>query len=93
LAADVELSGRGELYSYTYVHVASVRNGLPHPGGYGIGEVDLLDGPRVQTVLSGRPDSWEIGMTMRAYVEVVDRAHDEDILMFCFGPEGLDGHA
>jgi uncharacterized OB-fold protein len=89
----VDLAGRGELYSYTYVHVPSVRNGLPHPGGYGIGEVDLQDGPRVQTVLCGHPDTWEIGMTVCAYVEGVDLADSEDVVMFCFGPEELGEHA
>jgi hypothetical protein len=65
-----------------------MRNGMPDPGGYGIGEVDLQDGPRVQTVLCGEPDSWEIGMTLCAFGEVVDRADRKNFVMFCFGPEG-----
>ena len=49
---DVLLSPRGTLYTCTYVHFplfGSKR--AEHAGGYGVGQVDLPEGPRVQAVL------------------------------------------
>ena len=51
---NVELSPRGTLYTWTYVHFplfGSKR--ADHAGGYGVGQIDLPEGPRVQAVLSG----------------------------------------
>jgi uncharacterized OB-fold protein len=90
---EVELARRGVLHSHTYVHVPSVVHGRLRDGGYGVGEVDLADGPRVQTVLAGAPESWEIGMAMRIDSEVVDQLDGDDVVMFCFRPETRAGDA
>src|SRR5262245_1121312 len=65
----VELPGRGALYSHTYVHVPSTTWGRAHAAGYGVGEIDLPDGPRIQAVLTGEPAQWEIGAPMQIGVE------------------------
>jgi uncharacterized protein len=83
----LELSGRGELYSHTFVHGRSAAWGKVYGEGYGVGEVDLTDGPRIQTVLTGEAESWEIGMPMRIDLEVVDQSDQEAVVMFCFRPD------
>src|SRR5258708_42344 len=62
---DVGLEARGTLCSWSYAH-------LPWPGlaspsgddGYGVGLIDLPEGPRVLGVLIGAQGDWEIGDTM-----------------------------
>jgi uncharacterized OB-fold protein len=69
---DVLLSPRGMLYTYTYVHFplfGSKRT--DHAGGYGVGQVDLPEGPRVQAVLSGGPGDFRIGMEMELELETL----------------------
>jgi uncharacterized protein len=83
---DVDLSGRGVLYSHTYVHGRAQAWGKVYEDGYAVGEVDLADGPRVQTVLCGGPASYEIGMPMRIDLDVFDVSDAEEVVMFCFRP-------
>jgi uncharacterized OB-fold protein len=62
---DVLLDARGELWSWSYAY-------LPWPGlsspsgadGYGVGLIDLPEGPRVLGVLIGVQGDWMIGDTM-----------------------------
>ena len=62
---NLTLEARGTLWSWTYVH-------LPWPGavspsgsdGYGVGLVDLPEGPRVLGLLLGRDGDWRIGDAM-----------------------------
>lgn len=62
---DVVLEARGTLWSWSYAH-------LPWPGlaspsgtnGYGVGLIDLPEGPRLLGVLLGSQGDWEIGDTM-----------------------------
>jgi uncharacterized OB-fold protein len=62
---DVVLDARGTLWSWSYAS-------LPWPGltspsgadGYGVGLVDLPEGPRVLGVLIGAQGDWMIGDTM-----------------------------
>ncbi len=51
--AEVRLSRRGKLYSYSVIHVSSP--GFKAP--YAVGYVDLPEGPRV----FGHLDSWQSG--------------------------------
>lgn len=84
----VDLPGTGTLYSHTCVHVRSFKQGRIVDGGYGIGEVDLSHGPRIQTALSGDPDSWRIGLQMRIDLEIVEEGDGEGVVMYCFRPVG-----
>jgi uncharacterized OB-fold protein len=62
---DVVLEARGELWSWTYTH-------MPWPGaaspsgdyGYGVGLVDIPEGPRVLGLLIGEQGDWQIGDPM-----------------------------
>jgi len=86
---DVEFSAVGTLYSWTFLHVP--RMGLvpfAQDGGYGVGQVDLPEGPRIQAVIEGDMGDWEIGMKMRtkAYKIAEDKEGNE-LCGFCFEPE------
>ena len=85
-ADDVELSQEGELYSWTYVHVPFFGRRQVDAEGYGVGQVDLPEGVRVQTVLTGERDAWRIGERMRVDAEVVDHADGGDVAIFRFRP-------
>jgi uncharacterized OB-fold protein len=62
---EVALEARGTLWAWSYAH-------LPWPGlaspsgldGYGVGLIDLPEGPRVLGVLIGAQGDWEIGDEM-----------------------------
>jgi uncharacterized OB-fold protein len=68
----VEMSGRGRLYSYTFVHMPMFgATNVEYKDGYGVGQVDLTDGPRLQVPLAGPRESFDVGMELRAELDVV----------------------
>ena len=84
---DVDLSTEGTLYSYTYVRVPFFgKRQVDAEGGYGVGQVDLPEGVRIQTVLQGEPGDWRIGMPMRIDAEVIDEDEGDDVVIFRFMP-------
>jgi uncharacterized OB-fold protein len=59
------LEARGTLWSWSYAHLPWA--GVTSPSGadgYGVGLIDLAEGPRVLGVLLGAQGDWEIGDTM-----------------------------
>ncbi|HVT77807.1 MAG TPA: OB-fold domain-containing protein [Acidimicrobiales bacterium] len=82
---DVELSREGTLYTYTYVRVPFFgKRQVEAEGGYGVGQVDLPEGVRIQTVLQGDPTDWRIGMPMQIDLEVTGEDDGDDIVIFRF---------
>lgn len=63
---DVDLSTAGTLYSWTFVRMPQMGSQkLDASGGYGVGQIDLPEGVRIQAVIAGRMGDWSIGMPMR----------------------------
>lgn len=59
------LSPEGLLYSWTFVQMpwmGSMRTA--EDGGYGVGQIDLPEGVRVQALIDGKQGDWRIGMPM-----------------------------
>jgi uncharacterized protein len=55
--------------------------------GYGVGQVDLPEGPRIQAVLTGGPDDYEIGMELELDLEVLNTNRDgDDVVIYRFRP-------
>ena len=55
----------GTLHSWTFLHVPRMGNvSFGDTGGYGVGQVDLPEGVRIQAPLMGASDDWEIGDEM-----------------------------
>jgi uncharacterized OB-fold protein len=85
---DVELSTRGRLYTWTYVHFPLFGGkSADHAGGYGVGQIDLPEGPRVQAVLSGGPDDFHIGMEMELELETLrENKEGQQVVIHRFRP-------
>jgi len=83
----VELGPRGTLYTYTYVHVPLFGFRRADVGGYGVGQVDLPEGPRVQAVLSGGPGDFRIGMVMELELETLRHTEaGQAVVIYRFRP-------
>jgi uncharacterized OB-fold protein len=80
---DVELGPTGRLWTWTYVHVPLFAKKDAQVSAYGVGQVDLPEGPRVQALLLGGPDEFEIGMEMVLDLETLgtDGNGDEVVIM------------
>ena len=63
--ADVDLSSEGTLHAWTFLHVPRMGSiSFGETGGYGIGQIDLPEGVRIQAPLLGTTDDWQIGTLM-----------------------------
>jgi uncharacterized OB-fold protein len=83
---DVELGPEGTLYTWTWVHVPLFGSPRAEAGGYGVGQVDLPEGPRVQAVLAGEAHDFQIGMPMRLELETLRSDREgRDVVIFRFG--------
>jgi len=62
---DVVLGAEGELFAWTFLHVPRMGSiSFGDTGGYGVGQIDLPEGVRVQAPLLGTTDDWQIGTRM-----------------------------
>jgi uncharacterized OB-fold protein len=83
---DVELSTRGRLWTWTYCHVPMFGKKDADVAGYGVAQVDLPEGPRVQSILLGGPDDFEIGMEVEIDLEVLRNDGDDEVVIYRFRP-------
>jgi uncharacterized OB-fold protein len=86
---EVELDARGTLYSYTFVHMPLFgSSNLEHMDGYGVGQVDLPEGPRVQLPLAGKKEDFHIGQRLIAELDKMREEGSTDIVLVRFRPVG-----
>ncbi len=84
---DVELGPRGTLYTWTWVHFPLFGTLRADAGGYGVGQIDLPEGPRVQAVLSGGQGDFRIGMDMVLELETLrENKQGQQVVIFRFAP-------
>ena len=84
---DVELSPTGRLWTWTYVHVPLFAKKNAKVDAYGVGQVDLPEGPRIQAILVGGPDDFEIGMELELDLETLSTDKDgNDVVIYRFKP-------
>ena len=84
---DVELGPRGRLWTWTYVHVPLFAKKDARVEAYGVGQVDLPEGPRVQSILVGGSDDFAIGMEMELDLESLHTDDDgREVVIFRFRP-------
>jgi uncharacterized protein len=84
---DLELGPRGRLWTWTYVHVPLFAKKDARVDAYGVGQVDLPEGPRVQSILQGGPDDLAIGMEMELDLESLRTDDDgREVVIFRFRP-------
>ena len=86
---DVLLGPRGRLWTWTYVHVPLFAKKDGSVDAYGVGQVDLPEGPRVQAILVGGPDDFAIGMELELDLETLSTDKDgDDVVIYRFKPTG-----
>lgn len=84
---DVLLGPRGTLYTWTYCHIPLFGQLEAKVAGYGVGQIDLPEGPRVQAVLSGKAGDFRIGMPMELELEALRRnERGEEVVIYRFRP-------
>ncbi len=83
---EVALSQKGELYSYTIIHVAPPSWTGPVP--YAIGSVDLAEGVRVDSQIVGCDfKDLKVGMKMELAIEKVkEDAEGNDVMVYRWRP-------
>ena len=92
---DVELGPRGTLWTWTYVHVPLFAKKDRRVDAYGVGQVDLPEGPRVQAILVGGRDDFSIGMELELDLETlrVDERSGDEVVIFRFRPVAAEAVA
>ena len=86
----VELDARGTLYSYTFVHMPLFgSHNVEHAEGYGVGQIDLPEGPRVQAPLAGKQAEFRVGLPVQGELDLL-RTNDagQDVVIVRFRPMG-----
>ena len=83
---DAELGPRGTLYSYTFVHFPLFGSTRLEHIGYGVGQVDLPEGPRVQLPLAGRQEEYRVVQTVEAELEPLREENGQDVVIIRFRP-------
>ena len=87
---NVLLGPRGRLWTWTYIHVPLFAKKDARVDAYGVGQVDLPEGPRVQAILLGGPDDFRIGIDMELDLETLRTDDDgREVVIFRFRP--VDG--
>ena len=83
---DVDLSPEGVLYAWTFLFVPRMGSiSFGDTGGYGVGQIDLPEGVRIQAPLLGSTDDWQIGSLMGLTTFPVGRDDDgNDLVTFRF---------
>jgi uncharacterized OB-fold protein len=91
---DVLLGPRGHIYTWTYVHVPLFAKRDRKVGSYGVAQVDLPEGPRVQGILLGESDDFRIGMEVELDLETLGvDADGSEVVIFRFRPARSAGDA
>jgi uncharacterized OB-fold protein len=83
---DVRLGPRGTLYSYTFVHFPLFGSSRIEHIGYGVGQVDLPEGPRVQFPLAGRQEDFRVGQTLEAELDPIRDDGEREVVILRFRP-------
>lgn len=85
--AEVTVPARGTLHAYTFVHMplfGSMR--VEHMEGYGVGQVDLPEGPRLQVPLAGKQGEFHVGMPLVGELEALREENGKDVVIIRFKP-------
>ena len=84
---DVALGPRGRIHTWTYVHVPLFAKKDAKVEGYGVGQVDLDEGPRIQSILLGGTGDFAIGMAVELDLESLGPNKDGDeVVIYRFRP-------
>ncbi len=89
---DITLGPEGTLYSYTFVHMPLFgSSNLEHMDGYGVGQIDLPEGPRVQLPLAGKREDFFIGQRLLAELDKMREEGNNEVVIVRFRPIEVKG--
>ena len=81
------MPARGTLYSYTFVHIPLFGSTkIEYAEGYGVGQIDLPEGPRIQLPLAGKREQFRVGAQVRGEISIMREHEDKDIVILRFRP-------
>ncbi|MCZ7537563.1 MAG: OB-fold domain-containing protein [Acidimicrobiia bacterium] len=82
------LSPEGLLYSWTFIEMPWMGSmKTAESGGYGVGQIDLPEGVRVQALIDGQQGDWTIGMRMVFAPRTVSKDEDgNELCTVAFAP-------
>jgi uncharacterized OB-fold protein len=84
---DVALGPRGRIHTWTYVHVPLFAKKNAKVEGYGVGQVDLDEGPRIQSILLGEAGDFAIGMEVELDLESLGpNKEGDEVVIYRFRP-------
>jgi uncharacterized OB-fold protein len=69
--SDVDLSRQGVLHAFTFISKPWYGTMSLDAEGYGVAQVDLPEGVRMQCVLLGDPETWRAGETAYLVAEAI----------------------
>ena len=85
--SQVEMSSHGTVYSYTFVHFPLFGSmNMEHMDGYGVGQIDLPEGPRIQAPLAGKQAEFRVGQKVQGELNVLREDGGRDIVIVRFRP-------
>ncbi len=84
---DVILSTTGTLFTWTWVRVPLFAKTDATVNAYGVGQVDLPEGPRIQAILQGEETDFSIGMQLTLDAETLRQTDEgDDVVIYRFKP-------
>jgi uncharacterized OB-fold protein len=83
---DILLGPRGRIHSWAWVHVPLFAKRDATVGAYGVAQVDLPEGPRVQGILMGEREQLGIGVEVELGLETLHRDGEDEVVIFRFRP-------
>jgi uncharacterized OB-fold protein len=82
------MEARGAVYSYTFVHLPLFGStNLEHSEGYGVGQIDLPEGPRIQAPLAGKQEDFRVGQPVLGELDKLrENKNGEEVMIVRFRP-------
>ncbi len=84
---ETTVPARGTLYSYTFVHIPLFGSTkIEYQEGYGVGQIDLPEGPRLQLPLAGKQAEFAVGQAVVGELAAVREQDGKDVVILRFRP-------
>jgi len=84
---ETPVAARGTLYSFTFVHIPLFGSTkIEYAEGYGVGQIDLPEGPRIQLPLVGKREQFRVGQPVQGEISVMREHEDKDVVILRFRP-------
>jgi uncharacterized OB-fold protein len=84
---ETTVAARGTIYSYTFVHIPLFGSTkIEYQEGYGVGQIDLPEGPRIQLPLVGKQEAFAVGKKVVGELAAIREQDGNDVMLLRFKP-------